>query len=348
MSAIPEEYKLCLIPGSMDIAGALDRINRLKDVPLNLFVVGTEGVLSGSLTDGDIRRGLLGGRTLADSVETVMKRDCHRLINGEDNLGRFTAARNLGIKLLPEVDAAGRLTAIVDLRKMQSMLPLDAVLMAGGRGERLRPLTLTTPKPLLPVGDKPIIDHNVDALARFGVRRIFVTVNYLKEQIEAHFASRAASAVECVREDRPLGTFGSIGLVKGLRHDNVLVMNSDLLTTLNFEKMYRHHLSSGATLTMAVVPYTVSVPYAILDVDDDRVLGFEEKPTYNYFANAGVYIVRREALGSVNGTERVDATDFIDSLLTRGEKVSYFPIDGIWIDIGSPDDYRMACRKLAQ
>ena len=129
-------------------------------------------------------------------------------------------------------------------------------------------------------------------------------------------------------EDRPLGTFGSVGLIKDLKHDNVLVMNSDLLTTLNFEKMYEHHISSQAALTMAVVPYTVSVPYAILRTEQDRVLGFEEKPTYNYFANAGVYILHRHLLKDIDGSTRIDATDFIDTLLSQGLKVGYFPIDG--------------------
>lgn len=337
----------CVVSSQSDIASALDRINRLIGIPLNLFVADAGGRLLGSLTDGDIRRGLLAGKSLSSPVTEVMNSQCRRLHLGADNLHSFQQARALGLGLLPVVDADDHIVGIANLRELRSMLPLDAILMAGGRGERLRPLTLTTPKPLLPVGDRPIIDHNVCALASYGIADIYVTVNYLREQIEAHFAAPGHPArVTCVREDSPLGTFGSVALVPELHHDNVLVMNSDLLTTLNFERMYEHHVATGATLTMAAVPYSVSVPYAILSTDEERVLGFEEKPTYNYFANAGVYIVRREALGSLDGRTRVDATDFIDSLLASGRKVSYFPIDGTWIDIGSPDDYRMACRKM--
>ncbi len=341
-------YTCCLLPDTADIAMALKHINMLKGVPLTLFITDPSGKMSGTLTDGDIRRGLLGGYTLSDPVTNIMQRHFRYLSDGADNLGAFRSARELGIELLPVLDKDKHIIGTADLRHQSSMLPLDAVLMAGGRGERLRPLTVTTPKPLLPVGGKPIIDYNIESLSAYGICDIFVTVNYLREQIIEHCSRYHGTArVKCVPEDRPLGTFGSIGLIKDLKHDNVLVMNSDLLTTLNFEKMYEHHISSQAALTMAVVPYTVSVPYAILRTEQDRVLGFEEKPTYNYFANAGVYILHRHLLKDIDGSTRIDATDFIDTLLSQGLKVGYFPIDGTWIDIGSPDDYNMACKKMA-
>lgn len=337
-----------IISASATVKQALERINTLKDAPLTLFVTDNDGALTGTLTDGDIRRGLLGGASLEDDVTTVMHRGFRFLSRqGGDMAARFKEARKLGIDVLPVLGEGGCILDIVDLRHTHALLPLDAVLMAGGRGERLRPLTETVPKPLLPVGGRPIIDHNVEALQRCGISNIHVTVNYLHEQIERHFAERGDRIpVRCTLEPAPLGTFGSIGLVSGLTQDNVLVMNSDLLTTINFEKLYEHHIATDAALTMAVTTYTVSVPYAIVRTDADRVKSFQEKPTYNFFANAGIYIVRREMLSSVTGRERVDATDFIDSLLDKGLKVAYFPIDGTWIDIGSPDDYAMACSKM--
>lgn len=337
-----------IIPLQSSVKQALASINALKGVPLTLFVTDAAGKLAGTLTDGDIRRGLLAGASLQDPVTAVMHREFRYIRRGDEYVARhFREARALDIAVLPVLDEAGTILDIIDLRRTSAMLPLDAVLMAGGRGERLRPLTAAMPKPLLPVGGKPIIDHNVEALRRCGINNIFVTVNYLHTQLEGHFASSTEFAnVKCVLEPAPLGTFGSIGLIEGLTHRNVLVMNSDLFTTINFEKMYEHHIESQAALTMAVTTYTVSVPYAIVRTHDDRVESFQEKPTYNYFANAGIYIVNRDLLYSVTGKERVDATDFIDSLLSQGRKVAYFPIDGTWIDIGSPDDYAMACSKL--
>lgn len=340
-------FEPSVIPSRATVKQALERINSLKGIPLTLFVTAPDGALCGTLTDGDIRRGLLAGASLDDEVTAVMHRDYRFLPQDGETALRFRQAREAGIEVMPVLGPDRHILDIVDLRHTHALLPLDAVLMAGGRGERLRPLTETVPKPLLPVGGKPIIDHNVEALQRCGISNIHVTVNYLHEQLERHFAERRdPTPVRCTLEPAPLGTFGSIGLVEGLTHDNVLVMNSDLLTTIDFEKLYERHLESGAALTMAVTTYTVSVPYAIVHTEGDRVESFREKPTYNFFANAGIYIVRREMLATVTGRERVDATDFIDSLLARGLKVAYFPIDGTWIDIGSPDDYAMACSKM--
>ncbi|MCM1319306.1 MAG: sugar phosphate nucleotidyltransferase [Muribaculaceae bacterium] len=336
-----------IISAQSTVRQALKAINALQGVPRTLFVLDTDEHLVGTLTDGDIRRGLLAEVSLDDSVQAVMHRRYRYLRSGDEDASKyFRQARELQLAVLPVLDDEDNLLDVIDMRHTFALLPLDAVLMAGGRGERLRPLTEHTPKPLLPVGGKAIIDYNVEALRRCGISNIFVTVNYLHEQIEAHFSeSPELSSVKCVLEPAPLGTFGSIGLVKGLKHCNVLVMNSDLLTTINFEKMYEHHIASEAALTMAVTTYSVSVPYAIVRTAEDRVESFQEKPTYNFFANAGIYIVNRKLLSEVNGQERIDATDFIDSLLARNMKVAYFPIDGTWIDIGSPDDYSLACKK---
>lgn len=341
-----------IIKATRNIGAALECINSLAGNEMTLFAVDDCGKVVGSVTDGDIRRGLIAGATLEDAVSRVMRRDFLRLvIDKEDvNLEVFGKARDLGVKLLPLLDADGFLKDIVVMSSRRSMLPLDGVLMAGGKGLRLRPLTLHTPKPLLPVGDKPIIDHNVEHLRRYGVDNIFVTVNYLHEMIEEHFAAvdTARGKVTCVRETAPLGTFGSLSLVDGLTHDNLIVMNADLFTDIDFEEMYLKHISMGADLTVAAVPYSVSVPYAILNLEGECVKGLEEKPTYNYFANAGIYILRRELVATMGKGEYLDAPDFIEALLERGGKVAYYPISGSWTDIGSPDDYRCVCELMAR
>lgn len=328
---------------------ALAALNALSGDTMTLFALDGSGRVCGSVTDGDIRRALIGGRSLSDRVSDVMHRDFKALRPGDDPFAALPALRGRGITLVPELDAEGRITGLLDLRHRRNRLPLDAVLMAGGRGERLRPLTLETPKPLLPVGGKPIIDYNVEELAACGVTDIYVTVNYLRGQLEEHFRSPVGGvSVRCVAEPARLGTLGSLALIDSLRHDDVLVMNSDLLTTLDFERMYARHRASGAALTVAAVPYNVSVPYAIMHTDGDRVTGLAEKPTFNYFANAGVYIMRRECVARIEPGEAVDAPDFIEALISDGLKVGYFPIEGTWIDIGSPDDYRYANELMSR
>ena len=325
------------------IREALKAINSLSGESMTLFVLDDEERLVGSLTDGDIRRALIKGEALEAPVEKAMYRK-FICIGPKDNvLDKMAEGRKRKITLLPVVGKDGRLSEILDLSVVKTLLPVDAVLMAGGKGERLRPLTLKTPKPLLPVGGKPIIDYNLDELERCGVKRIFITTNYLADKIERHVAKREGSSViECFREPRRLGTMGSLALIEGLESDNVLLMNSDLLTSINFEAMYLHHIKNRSDLTMAGVPYTVSVPYALMRISGGRVKGLEEKPTYNYFANAGVYILKRRLIEKVVKGEFLDAPDFISSLIEAGGKVGCYPIEGTWIDIGSPDDYRYA------
>ncbi len=335
----PENH---IIVASAAIIEALEKINSLKGEQLTLFAVDSEQRVVGSVTDGDLRRALLAGIRLNDEVEKAMNPNFLAITPLSDTLQTFAEARRRNISLLPRLDKTGHLIATLDLNRVKSILPLDAVMMAGGRGERLRPLTFSTPKPLLKVGGKAIIDYNVEELEANGLERIFVTVNYLKEQIQEHFSTPRAACVKCVAEPKRLGTMGSLALVEGLKNENVLVMNSDLLTTISFENMFRHHIGSRADLTIATIGYNVTVPFAVLEIDGDRVTGLREKPSYNYSANAGVYILKRSLIERITPGEYLDAPDFIEMLIGAGKKVSHFPIDGMWIDIGSPGDFKYA------
>ena len=330
------------IPAAATMREALKALNNLSGSSMTLFVTDRHGRMEGTITDGDIRRALLKGRELSTPLEEVMHRNFLFATEGDDLPLKIAEGRKKHIDLLPVLQN-GIITDILDLKKVKTSLPLDAVLMAGGRGERLRPLTDSVPKPLLPVGGKPIIDYNVEELEACGVKKIFVTVNYMAESIERHFALRRGRAkVTCVREPKRLGTMGSIALVEGISHDNVMMMNSDLLTNIDFEELYLHHKEHDAALTMAAVPYSVSVPFAVMHMEGTHVTGLEEKPTFNYFANAGVYILKTEILGRVKKGEYLDAPDFIAALIDDGLRVECYPADGTWIDIGSPDDYRHA------
>lgn len=332
-----------LISSHSTVREALQRLNRLSGSNMTLFVTDSHtSELMGSLTDGDIRRALTSGAGLDTEVGGIAHAECLCIRSDAEryDVGRKAVAR--GITLLPVLEG-GCVKELIDMRDKYALLPLDAVLMAGGKGERLRPLTLATPKPLLKIGGRPIIDYNVEALRSYGVDDIFVTVNYLKEQIEHHFLHHPSlKNVVCVEEPDRLGTMGSLALVKDLKADNILVMNSDLFTTVDFARMYQHHIDTGADITIGAVPYNVSVPFAIIEQKDGFVQSLAEKPTYTYLANGGIYMLRREVAGLIVPGEYLDAPDLVTQVIERGGKVTSFPIEGTWIDIGSPDDFRTA------
>ena len=339
------DFEKYIISDEATIIDALKKLNTLSGgSSMTLFVTDAGGKVLGTLTDGDVRRSLISGAMLETSVIEVMHRDFVALRGERVDVAEIRRLRAGKVTLVPRLDNEGRIVCLYDFSVQNSLLPVDAVLMAGGKGERLRPLTLDTPKPLLKLGGKCIIDYNVEALARNGVTKINVTTNYLAEQIEEHFSKPVAGVqVKCVKEPCRLGTIGSLTLIDDYENDTVLLMNSDLFTTVNFEEMYLTHIESGADVTVAVTPYVVSVPYGVLVSNDDGdVVGLEEKPAYSYYANAGIYMIKREKLGSIPRGEYYDATDFLESVIADGGKVRQFPINGIWIDIGSPTDFRHA------
>ena len=334
-----------IIGANATIIDALKQLNALSGGnSMTLFVVDDNGKVLGTLTDGDVRRSLISGAALDTSVSEVMHRDFVALRGDSVDVAEIRRLRAGKVTLVPRLDNEGKVVRLYDFSVQNSLLPIDAVLMAGGKGERLRPLTLDTPKPLLKLGGKCIIDYNVEALARNGISRINVTTNYLAEQLEEHFAQPVAGAqVKCVKEPCRLGTIGSLTLVEDIENDTVLLMNSDLFTTINFEEMYLTHIENGADVTVAVTPYVVSVPFGVLVSNEEgNVTGLEEKPTYSYYANAGIYMIKRSMLNRIPRGEYYDATDFLESVIADGGKVRQFPINGIWIDIGSPADFRHA------
>lgn len=309
----------------------------------SLFVVDNTNRMVGTLSDGDIRRGLISGAQLTDCVSKVMHTDFKFIKYGECDVRVIKAFRENRISLLPILDNNGRIVDIINLRTFYSCLPVDAVLMAGGKGERLRPLTEKTPKPLLPVGDKSIIDHNVDRLISYGIKNINVTVNYLKEQIEEHFAEpRNGIQVKTYSEQKFLGTIGSIRFVDNFYNDTVLVMNSDIFTNIDFEDFFLHFLQNNAEMSVAAIPYNVSIPYGILELDGRDLKGIIEKPKYNYYANAGIYLIKCRALEEIPEDTFFHAIDLVEKLIRQGKKVIRYPLNGTWIDIGTPQEYERA------
>lgn len=333
-----------LISENASLIDALRQICDFRDDPLVLFAVDENQRMVGTLTDGDSRRAMVAGAKLDSKVKDVMHRNFNYLQKGDgDIVVGLKRQKQLKMKLVPVLDNAHHIVDIIDIERFQTILPVDAVLMAGGKGERLRPLTEKTPKPLLKVGEKAIIDHNIDRLICFGIKHISVTVNYLGEQLEEHFKeSHEGIKVETVREPKFLGTIGSIKFVKEFHNDTILVMNSDLFTNINYEDFYLHFIEHKAEMSVAAVPYTVSVPYGIFDLEGRDIQGLIEKPTYNYYANAGIYLIRRSALDEIPEDRFFNATDLIEKLIAEGKKVIRFPLNGTWIDIGNPQEYQKA------
>lgn len=335
--------KLYIISETSTIKDALIALNQITRDTQSLLVVNNNDQMVGSLTDGDIRRGLISGSQLSDEVSTIMHRDFKFIKESEYDVAHLKAFRERRILFIPILDEDRHIVDVVNLQKFKSHLPVDAVLMAGGKGERLRPLTEKTPKPLLKVGDKCIIDHNIDRLISYGINHINVTVNYLREQIEEHYAEpRNGVQVRTFREPKFLGTIGSIKFVDAFYNDTILVMNSDLFTNIDYEDFFLHFQSHDAEMSVAAVSYNVSIPYGILDLNGREIKGLIEKPKYNYYANAGIYLIKKSALAEIPDEEFFNATDLIEKLIAQGKKVIRYPLNGTWIDIGNPQEYEKA------
>jgi dTDP-glucose pyrophosphorylase len=337
------DYFKYIISDKASVKEALIALNRLSSDVLTLFVINDDSIMLGTLTDGDIRRKLIEGFNLSDSVVGVMNPHFHYVKINDIDVFKIKQIKEKGIFLIPVLDKRKRIHEIYDLKRKKNILPIDVVLMAGGKGERLRPLTENVPKPLIKIGDKCIIDYNIDSLIGYGVNNIFVTVNYLKEQLEKHFEnSRDNIYIKCVREPQFLGTMGSIKYIPKFENDTILVMNSDLFTNVDYEDFYLHFINNDADISVLSIPYSYNIPYGIFELEGKDIKGLKEKPTYNYYANGGVYLIKKSILGLIPQGIRFDATDLLTKAIDEGYKVIRFPLTGYWIDIGKHEDYNKA------
>jgi dTDP-glucose pyrophosphorylase len=322
-----------------------EALKMLNEVPknLSLFVVNSNSQLIGTLTDGDIRRGLLAEIPVDSSVDEFMFTSFHALHRTPDPV-EIQELRELGIKLIPVLDDNKQIIKILDLKQIKTSLPVDAVIMAGGRGERLRPLTDKVPKPMLLLGDKPIIEHNIDRLKQYGISNIHISINYLGQQLIDHFGNGKSRNlnIQYVAEDKPLGTIGSISLIEAFENPYILVMNSDLFTDADFEDMWLSMQEQEADLCVASIPYTVNIPFAIMERKNGSITGLKEKPSNTHYANAGIYLFRKEILKHIPYNQKFNATDLIEAVIESRGKVIDSPLTGYWIDIGRHEEYEKA------
>jgi dTDP-glucose pyrophosphorylase len=323
-----------------------DALNALDELSLDaiLFVVNQNYELIGSLTDGDVRRGLINNFTIENIIDEIIQPNPRYIKKGDNNIQQIIEYREKHYRIIPILDKQKRVVNVINFRKIKSYLPIDAVIMAGGRGQRLMPLTEKIPKPLLKVGDKPIMEHNLDRLAMFGIDDFWISVKYLGGQIQQHFGNGKNKNIniEYVWEDKPLGTIGAISQIVNFKHDYVLITNSDLLTNLDYEQFFLEFIKQEADLAILTIPYQVNVPYAVLDTIDGKVKSFKEKPTYTYYSNGGIYLLKREVLRFIPKNNFYNATDLIEQLIEKNFKVISIPFSGYWLDVGKHEDLEMA------
>lgn len=321
------------------------------------LVLDGEHRLLATVTDGDIRRAILAGMNLELPIKHLLDRREQAFRKGPVTARAGTLDAELlhlmtetSVRHIPLVDEEGNVVDVALLSELvkEYELPLRAVVMAGGYGMRLRPLTEDLPKPMLPVGSRPLLELIVEQLRLAGIRQVNVATHYKSEMISEHFRDGRDFGVDIryVKEDRPLGTAGALSLLEE-SDEPVLVMNGDILTRVDFRSMLNFHREHKAELTVAVRQYEFNVPYGVVNTDGVRVKGISEKPLVRYFINAGIYLLNPSACRSVPNDQTYDIPELISQLVAEGRTVVSFPIREYWLDIGKTDHYDQAQADVA-
>lgn len=340
-AATEERLGSVIIPPAASISEAVEQLDKAGTGALLLCT--SDRTLCGLLTDGDIRRAILQGKSMSilcgtiaslDPVvapQSISDRDALHLMNQHD------------IHHLPVVDAQNHVVKFLLRKDLVAEAPADlsAVIMAGGFGKRLLPLTESVPKPMLPVGDRPLLEHVIQQLRRSGIREVNMTTHYLPESISGHFGDGDGFGVRLnyLKEENPMGTAGGVKLMKR-PEGPFLVINGDILTGVPFQEMLTYHRKHRAEITVGVRKYEMQVPFGVVQCEDVQITGLQEKPSLNFFINAGIYLLEPSAYDSIPEGQRFDMTDLIKKLVGEDRTVVGFPITEYWIDVGRPEDYK--------
>ena len=344
MSLVADRLDACLVreDGTLrDAMVALDRGAR----QIALAVDGS-GRLVGVATDGDVRRALLGGASIDDPLGPLLSRSFISVGPGEGRTEAIELMRARRISAIPLLDADGRPSGLHLLHEF--LEPVEranwALVMAGGQGVRLRPLTETVPKPMLRVAGRPILERIVLHLVGFGIRRIFISVGYLADVIEGHFGdgSQFGCRIEYIREERPLGTGGALGILPEPPTEAILVMNGDLVTSADLGGLLDFHAAGAHAATIGVRRYLHSIPFGCVERSGDRVVGLIEKPTIEHEVNSGIYAVAPETVALVRPGQPIAMPELIGEVLDGGGSVGAFEIEDDWIDVGQRDQLDQA------
>lgn len=316
-----------------------------------LLVVDAGGLLLGTITDGDVRRGMLRGDRLEESVDRIMHRSPISARQGSPREDLLSVMQRRQIQHLPLVDEAGRVVGLEllgDLIGHPKQKENPVILLAGGLGSRLRPLTDFTPKSLLMLGDRPLLPLLIDQIAQYGFRDFLVAVHHEAQKIQQHIGNgeNAGLRIRYLRESEPLGTVGAVRLAREELDRPFLVVNADLLTKVNFEHLLEFHELQRFDMTIAVKEYEVRIPYGVVQLANGQVCDLMEKPIKSYFVNAGIYVLNPSLVDLIPEAGRYDMTDLIQVALQTGKKVGGFPIHEYWLDIGEQAQYERAGEDL--
>jgi len=326
-----------------------DSLVKLNENPnMQTLLIEDDNKIIGTVTDGDIRRGLINGLSQNNLISDFMLTDFTFLTKGKYQPEKLAIIKSKELKIIPVLNENGSLFEVLNFNKIKTILPIDAVIMAGGIGSRLMPLTKDTPKPMLEINKKPIMEYNVDLLQFYGIKNLTLSVKYLKEKIKDYYKNGTDRDmnISYVTEDEPLGTIGAVKQIKSFHNDYILVMNSDLLTNINLEEMFDELSSHNADMIIATTDYQVQIPYGVVESNGNQITALKEKPTYTYFSNAGIYIFKRKLIDLIPSHSFFNATDFLDKLIAENKKVLHYPITGYWLDIGKHVDFEKAQRDV--
>jgi len=339
-----QKYKNILLKPMSTIKEALQIID--SGAMKIALVVDDDEKFLGTLTDGDIRRGLLNNLSLEDSIESIIFKNptvCH-IEDTKETILEVAVAKKL--YQVPIVDNNGRLVGIEEIDELlkPKIKTNKVVLMVGGLGTRLRPLTEHTPKPMLKVGNKPILETIILNFKKYGFTNIILSVSYKSEIIEAYFkdGKEFGVSIEYVHENKRMGTAGALSLIRDKLNEPFFVMNGDLLTNINFEHMMEYHLSNNSTATMGVREYDFQVPYGVVNVDGENILSIEEKPVHKFFVSGGVYALDSKVLEFIPDDEFYDMPTLFEKIIEKKLKSVSFPIREYWLDIGRMEEYEKA------
>jgi NDP-sugar pyrophosphorylase family protein len=277
-------------------------------------------------------------------VNIIIQTNPKFIRKGDRDITKIIEYREANFRILPILDKHNKVVNVINFREIRSYLPVDAVIMAGGRGTRLQPLTDTIPKPLLKVGGKAIMEYNIDRLALYGIDDYWFSVKYLGEQIEEYFGNgnNKNRNIDYVWEETPLGTIGAVSKIKNFEHDYILLTNSDILTNLDYELFFLDFLEQDADFSVVTIPYKVNVPYAVLETSQREITSFKEKPSYTYYSNGGIYLIKRSVLQYIPEGSFYNATDLMEKLIAEKKKIISYPMSGYWLDIGKHEDFKKA------
>jgi len=300
----------------------------------------------GTLNDGDIRRSILKGLSLDDPIEHAYCKNSVTANFGIKKQLLIDICSENKIKHIPILDYGNRVVDlfVFDETLKEEIYPNKVVLMVGGQGKRLRPLTEKLPKPMLKVGDEPLLRTIIDGFAKYGFLNFVMCLGYKADSIKDYFGdgSKFGVSIEYVIEDKPLGTAGGLKLASSKLKEPFFVMNGDLLTNVNFEKLYDFHYSSKSVATMCVRQYEIEIPYGVVNTNKDEIISIEEKPSQSLFVSAGIYMLKPDCLNFIPENTFFDMPNLFDELIKQETKVTAFPLPEYWIDIGNIDKYHLA------